>query len=752
MLTTLRQIVECVTKAPSLQDAMTGLVQQIRAAMQVDCCSVYLTEPQRRRFRLMASDGLAQSAVGLVTLPYDEGLVGLVGRREELINLADAPSHPNFKYLPEVREDEFNSFLGVPIMQQRQVLGVLVVQQVDSRQFDEGDESFLVTLAAQLAARILHAEMKGMLETDQQWHRRIKGVAASGGIAVARAWIWRPKLELEQVNLRQSDDRELQQELFQQAVLQVQLDLDSLALRFRDSVSQDSMAIFEIYQHLLADPAYQLQIEQEILEHGWNAASAVRRVSERFISQFSAMGDTYLRERAVDVRDVAQRLLSRLAHSQMDDIEFAEPVVLIAEQVTASLLAEVPRERLAAMISLRGAVNSHAAILARALGIPAVMGVELPLGGLDQRQLIVDGNRGEILIEPQPSVIEEYQQLIRHARAMNDMMGSESHLPAETEDGERVTVLLNAGLNMESERAMCQMVDGIGLYRTEIPFMLHDSFPSEQEQTQRYREVMASFQGSPVCMRTLDIGGDKPLPYFPIVEENPFLGWRGVRLTLDHPELFLAQLKGMLRASEGHDNLAIMLPMIGSLAEVQASRRLLDQAWLEVSEELGRRGAQVRYPMLGAMIEVPSVLYILADIAPYVDFWSVGSNDLTQYLLAVDRNNNRVAGLYDPYHPSVVRVLQLIMQQAGQQGKPVSICGELAGDPVGVLILLSMGYRSFSMNLNNISRIKYILRRIRISDLLPLLDTGLRQGCSAALREQFSRYLLQRGLGELLPA
>lgn len=751
MLTTLRQIVESVTQAPSLLEAMTVLVRQTRSAMQVDCCSVYLAEPQRRRFRLVATDGLAQEAVGKVVLPYDEGLVGLVGRREELINLADAPQHPNFKYVPEVAEDEFNSFLGVPIMQQRQVLGVLVVQQVDARQFDEGDESFLVTLAAQLAARILHAEMKGMLHADQHWRRSLKGVAASSGVAIARAWVWRPKMELEQVALKYSDDPELQLELLQQAVLQVQLDLDAMALRFRESVSNDSMAIFEIYQHLLADPAYQQQIELEIRREGWSAAAAVRLVSERFIQQFSGMSDNYLRERAVDVRDVAQRLLSRLVHSQIDVFDFDEPVVLIAEEVTASLLAEVPRERLAAMISLRGAVNSHAAILARAMGIPAVMGMELPLGGLEQRLMVVDGNRGELLVEPPQSVLDEYQQIIHQAREMNNLIGAESHLPSETLDGARISVLLNAGLNLESESAMRDMADGIGLYRTEIPFMLHDSFPSEQEQASRYRDVLNNFSGRPVCMRTLDIGGDKPLPYFPIVEDNPFLGWRGIRLTLDHPELFLAQLKAMLRASEGLDNLAIMLPMISSLAEVQAARRLLDQAWLEVSEELGRRGSSVRYPMLGAMIEVPSILYILPEMSPYVDFWSVGSNDLTQYLLAVDRNNSRVAGLYDPFHPAVIRVLQQVVQSAEQHGKSVSICGELAGDPLGVLILMAMGYRNFSMNLNNIARIKYVVRRIRVEDLPPLLEMGLQQSDSAAMKELFAGYLARQGLANMLP-
>lgn len=752
MLTALRRIVEGVTLAPSLSEAMNALVQQTRSAMQVDCCSVYLSEPQRRRYRLAASDGLAQSAVGRVVLPFEQGLVGLVGRREELINLADAPIHPSFKYLPEVGEEEFNSFLGVPIMHQRQVLGVLVVQQRASRQFNEVDESFLVTLAAQLAARVSHAEAKGILHSKRNWRRTLKGVGASSGVAIARAWVWQPKMELSQVHLKKTEEPELQLELLEQALLQVQLDLDALALRFSESVSQDSIAIFDIYQHLLADPGFLKPIREAISQQHWTAASAVRRVSERLIEQFSAMSDGYLKERALDVRDLAQRLLSRLAHSQIEQFEFAEPVVVLAEEVTASLLAEIPRDRLAAMVSIRGAVNSHAAILARALGVPAVMGVDLPLAELEQHRLIVDGNAGEVMVDPNASVLDEYRELMQQAKAFDALVDGERHLPSQTRDGVPVSVLLNAGLSLETEHALRDIADGVGLYRTEIPFMLHDSFPSEMEQTTRYRGILASYPDRQVCMRTLDIGGDKPLPYFPIQEDNPFLGWRGIRLTLDHPELFLAQLKAMLRASEHHDNLSIMLPMVSSLSEVQAARRLLDQAWLEVSEELGRRGSSIRYPALGVMIEVPAALYILPEMAPYVDFWSVGSNDLTQYLLAVDRNNARVASIYDAFHPAVMRALQHLVDVAGDHDKPVSVCGELAGDPIGVLVLLAMGYRRFSMNLNSIARIKYVLRRASLDELRPLLEIGLRQDNSAALKSLFRGYLEQLGLGSLLPS
>ncbi|MNC04866.1 Phosphoenolpyruvate-protein phosphotransferase [compost metagenome] len=464
------------------------------------------------------------------------------------------------------------------------------------------------------------------------------------------------------------------------------------------------------------------------------------------------MKDPYLRERSTDVKDIAQRLISRLVQDEPEQLTIGEPVVLVADEVTATILAEIPREFLSGVVSLKGGTNSHAAILARAMGVAAIMGVDLPLGDIGGRTLVIDGYSGDLFIEPNQVILTEYRQLLNEERALDTLVRSVDNQPSETADGTPVSLLLNAGLSADTEISLNHLADGVGLYRTEIPFMLQDSFPSEWEQTARYRGILETYRDRPVCMRTLDVGGDKQLPYFPIVEENPFLGWRGIRLTLDHPELFLVQLKAMLRASEGLDNLAIMLPMISSVSEIKASRRLLDQAWREVSEEAASRDAVIRYPSLGVMIEVPSALYILPEMAPLIDFWSVGSNDLTQYLLAVDRNNARVASIYDAFHPAVIRALQLLVDASHRYQKPVSVCGELAGDPVGVLLLLAMGYRRFSMNTHNISRIKYVLRQSDLGELKALMADGLKHDNPHVLRGLFARYLEEHGLGGLLRA
>ncbi|MFD1009243.1 MULTISPECIES: phosphoenolpyruvate--protein phosphotransferase [Oceanisphaera] len=750
MLKELREIVQQVTASSDLNNAMKELVQQTRYAMQVDCCSIYLRQERKQNYLLAATDGLAISAVGRAKIPVGEGIVGLIGDREELINLADARSHPKFKYLPEAREDAFISFLGAPIIHQRKTLGVLVVQQKQERLFKESEESFLVTLASQLATVIAHAEAKGNL-LSPNWHGILRGLAGSPGVAIGRAWVWRPRITLAQVKERKADDAQLQHARLDKVLVQVEDELNGLALRFQESQASESVAVFEVYQYILKDPMFIGLIRDEITR-GWIAGSAVKRVCEQQIAQFGDMSDPYLRERAADIRDLGQRLLTRLIHEDegMQTLTLDEPIILVADEISATLIAEIPPSKLKGIVSGKGSINSHAAILARSMGIPAVMGIDHTFELLEDRTLIVDGYNGDLLVEPVPSVLREYRRLIAQEEQMDELFATTRLEKAVTLDGMSISLLLNAGLSVETDVSTNDAVDGIGLFRTEIPFMMRDRFPSEQEQVICYRRVMAGYVGKPVCMRTLDVGGDKQLPYFPIVEENPFLGWRGIRLTLDHPEIFLVQLKAMLRASQGLDNLSIMLPMVTNLDEVRVARRMLDRAWREVSAETAEQQGEIRYPSLGVMIEVPSLLYLLPELAPLVDFWSVGTNDLTQYLLAVDRNNGRVASVYDAFHPAVLRALQQIIDAADRYGKPVSICGELAGDPIGVLVLLAMGYRRFSMNNSNIMRIKYIVRQSRFDELQKLLHEVLNQQQVGAIKELFSRYLEERGLGGLL--
>ncbi|MGN1394697.1 MAG: phosphoenolpyruvate--protein phosphotransferase [Succinivibrionaceae bacterium] len=744
MLTTLRKIIENVLKENDIIKALKILVKESREALGVDCCSIYLDEPSRCRYRLVATDGLFQDSEGKVTLRYGEGLVGLVGRRKELLNLADAQNHPNFKYIPEIGEEEFQSFLGVPIEHAGIVLGIFIIQQKESRQFTDVEESFLVTLSAQLASILYLSDMQ---TKDQDTHEPISCTFGSGGIAIARGWVWQPHMELNQVILRKTDDPEMQSELFHQAMYQLQTDLDSLILRMKDSVKKiEHSEVFENYQRFLDEDEFSNLVDEKILSENWAASAAVKIISDNYIE--TRLNDDK-KEEALAIKDLAQRLLSRLAHSYLEDFDFKEPVVLLAENVTASLIAEVPRDRLAGLVSLNGSENSIAAILAKSLNIPILMGVNLPLQDLDRHLFIIDGKRKELHIDPSIGVVIEYQGNVSLNEEKSRLFDSEKSKEVITEDGVKINVDLNAGINFEEEQAeVLSMIDGVGLYRTEIEYMMHNTFPTELEECAHYENFLQNFSTKRVRMRTLDVGGDKPLPYLPLNEENPFMGWRGIRISLDRPNLLLSQFRAMLKANRKYENLEIMLPMVSSLDEVIQAKALLDQAHKEICEEYSD---VVAYPKLGAMIEVPAVMFLLEDLAPYCDYFSIGSNDLTQYVLAVDRNNPSVAKLYDCFQPAMVRVLHRLHRICEHEiNRPLAMCGEMAGSPLGALLLVSIGYRELSMNMISIPEIKYILRRVNTKELSEVFAKAIKLSSATEIRKLYVEYAQSKGLGNFV--
>ncbi|PSW08857.1 phosphoenolpyruvate-protein phosphotransferase PtsP [Photobacterium rosenbergii] len=749
MLTQLREIVEKVATAPSLLDALEQLVISTCKAMKTECCSVYIADQQRQRFTLMATKGLRKPHRH-VGLPFGQGLVGLVADRAEPINVADARHHPHFKHLPGIGEESFSSFFGTPIIHQRQVLGVLVIQQREQREFDESEESFMVTLAAQLAVLLAHAKAQGMWP-DQHNGLHLVGSAASTGVAVARAW-WddnQPRLEL--VSPASCLDREEEQERLSIAIELASAEFRRLRKRFDSELHKETLAIFDLFSHLLNDPMLRKDLFHKIAG-GDLAEWAIRQVVETYSARFANMEDAYLKERAQDIRELGQRLLFFLANEEVTEHAWDEPVVLLTRELTAAMLASVPRDKLAAVVSQEGAANSHAAILSRALGIPAVMGVDFVPEKIHNSQVIVDGYRGDLLVNPNRHVLAEYLRLQKEEQELAAVVETGLDKPAATLDNERINIFLNAGLSADTSIAVNRGVDGVGLYRTEVPFLLQRSFPSEEEQTQQYQSILETYCGKPVVMRTLDIGGDKPLPYLAIEEDNPFLGWRGIRFTLDHPEIFLIQVRAMLKASIGHDNMDILLPMISGIAELDESLTLIERAYTEVAKTAAEQGYTLRRPRIGIMIEVPSILYQLPVLKGRVDYISVGSNDLTQYLLAVDRNNSRVAGVYDALHPSVIHALKHIIDVSQQLQLPVSVCGELAGDPIGALLLVGMGYRSLSMNTRNVAKIKYMLRHVSVSDMQQLADFALSATYADEVRRNTIEFVDGHGLGGFIRA
>ncbi|MCG7961930.1 MAG: phosphoenolpyruvate--protein phosphotransferase, partial [Candidatus Thiodiazotropha taylori] len=464
---------------------------------------------------------------------------------------------------------------------------------------------------------------------------------------------------------------------------------------------------------------------------------------------FEAMEDVYLRERASDVLDLGRRILMHLQQKVSTLDEYPENTILVGEEVSAMQLAEVPRERLAGVVSASGASFSHVAILARALEVPAVMGMSnLPVSRMEGHFLILEGYLGRIYVSPAPSVIQEYRRLASEDQALYQELQADKDLPCETTDGTRIPLYLNTGLLSELSNQGMADSEGVGLYRTELPFMIRDSFPGESVQVANYRKVLKMFHPRPVIIRTLDIGGDKPLPYFPVEESNPFLGWRGIRISLDHPEIFITQVRAILRAAIDLNNLRLLLPMISHVQEVDDAMLLIQRAHDELLEE----GYQVKMPQVGVMIEVPAAVYQVEALAQRIDFLSVGTNDLTQYLLAVDRNNAHVAEIYNDLHPAVLRALIQIVNGAAQYGKEVSVCGELAGNPAAAVLLLGMGVNSLSMNGGSLLRVKWVLRSFSHSRAKQLLQTALRCEQAGEITNLLSNALEEMGLGGLMRA
>jgi len=522
-----------------------------------------------------------------------------------------------------------------------------------------------------------------------------------------------------------------------EALAAVREDIQQVAENLKAELGPEDNALFGVYLSILDDSTLGGEVASLIKSGEW-AQGALSQVMLRHIRHFERMEHSYLRERAVDVRDLGTRVLGYLQDASRQQIDYPAQTILVAEELTASTLGEIPRDRLAGIVSMRGSANSHTAILARAMGIPAVVGVEdLPLKQMPDQRLVVDGYNGLIYVNPHVDLLARFEVLLAEDRALSAELAPLANLPAATSDGVAIPLWVNTGVVADVQRARELGAEGVGLYRTEVSFLLRDRFPSEEEQRQLYREQLEAFHPLPVTMRTLDIGGDKSLPYFPIEESNPFLGWRGIRVTLDHPEIFLTQVRAMLRANEGLDNLRILLPMVTAMDEWRAAQQLIARCHEEVLSE----GCTSVFPPLGVMIEVPAAVYLAESLAEEADFLSVGSKD---------RGNARVAGLYQSLHPAVLAALAHIVKAAHAQQKSVSLCGELAGDPVAAPLLVAMGFDQLSMNAGSLLIIKRVLSAFTRAELEQLMISLMTLRSAQDALQALGSALSDRGLYRFL--
>ncbi len=762
MLNILNRIVQDINNAANFAESMQIMVKKVREAIETQACTLFIVDKRRKQFVLLATDGLNPDTVGKFRIGLNEGLVGYVGKREEPINIENAPAHPNYSHQAQVGEEKFKAFLGVPVFHHRKLLGVIVLQQEEERKYDESESAFLVTLAAHIAGTIAHAEVSGAIalllsgsgKNKLPQEACFEGIASSSGVAIGQAVIVYTPADLDAIPdkpLETAEQIQAEIETFTQALNAAREEIRKLGERIAKNLPEEEKALFEVYEKILDKSGIGEEVIEAIKTGNW-AEGALRTVIKDHIRQFNAMDDAYLRERAEDIKDLGLKVLAHLQKKPLIAKDYPENCILVGDEVTASSLADVPEGQLAGVVSSGGSANSHVAILARALGVPAVMGVSgLSVSNRavdEQANIIVDGYYGQVYVAPSDLLLKQFKVLAKEEQELDLSLEDLHGLPAVTPDGYHIALFVNTGLAADASRSLTVGAEGVGLFRSEVPFMVKDRFPSEQEQKLIYRQLLNAFSPRPVIMRTLDVGGDKPLPYFPVVEDNPFLGWRGIRLTLDQPDIFLVQLRAMLKASEGFDNLHIMLPMVSCLTELDDALALIQQAYEEVKEE----GIDIVRPPIGAMIEVPSAVYLAKSFARRLDFLSVGSNDLVQYLLAVDRNNSRVANLYDPLNPAVLMALKHIVDSAHSEGKQVSLCGEMASDPVAVILLIAMGFDALSMSSVILPRIKWVIRSLSMKQAKDIFEKVLLLENPAKTRFYLEQLLEEVGLGGLIRA
>lgn len=562
---------------------------------------------------------------------------------------------------------------------------------------------------------------------------RYTGVSGAFGIAIGQV-ISRQGVLLDSVLPQQSENVAEEKAAWEILRTDTLADLQRERQLIEQGMGEGMAALMDAYQQFLLDLGFASYLE-ECLDQGSALLWAIKQTVAHFAEKFLAIDDPYLQARHEDIIHLGDKLYQVWNRDQGSQPEFEDAgnqsYILCGDIISVSDIISLPVKQLAGIVCWGGAALSHVAVFANALGIPAVMGVgDLGVGPNDQ--LIVDGKRGEVLVNPSDALVAEYRVLISEREQFDRQLEHLCHMPAITRDGQMITLLANSGLQADIQPGLNYGADGIGLYRTELPFMAHDSLPTEEQQLHIYRHVIESYGDKPVCFRLLDIGGDKPLTYLPTnKEENPALGLRGIRFLLANELILKTQICAILRAAQGRRNVQVLLPMLTTTQELNMLSSLLD----EQVQRMIQSGESVTRPPLGVMVEVPGVVSMLPYWKSSIDFISIGSNDLSQYLLAVDRNNPLVAQIYDPLHPAVLLEIQRIVTTAAACKLPVSLCGEMASNPMAILFLLGMGMRRFSMSAARIPSIKWLIRQITISDLEALLTKAYTMSDGAGIRE-----------------
>ena len=722
------------------QSRLDKIVKLIAAEVVAEVCSCYVSRPGDV-LELFATIGLNPDAVHRTRLRVGEGLVGEIAATARPLAIANAPTHPKFAYRPETGEDPYESLMGVPILRGGKVRGVLVIQNQMKRNYSEDEVETLETIAMVVAELIVGGEIARPGEvaspTAVSLPARLHGVALSGGLAQGLAVLHRTQITVRQMV---ADDPVVELERFRQAVEHMHRSIDDLVADHRAVGIGEGGEILETYRMFAEDRGWLSRIH-EAIDTGLSAEAAVQRVQNDMAARMARVTDPYLRERLVDFDDLANRLLLHLAgHSSAAALgTLPDDMVLIARAIGPAELLDYDRRKLRGLVLEEGSATSHVAIIARALDIPVVgrcveaMRLIEPLD-----PIVVDGDHGNVFVRPSEDVIETITKAIQVQAGQRKVYAEEARLPAVTRDGAAVSLMLNAGLLSDMPHLDAVGADGIGLYRTEIPFMVRSEYPSVATQTDLYARVIDLAEGRPVVFRTLDVGGDKRLPYFAeIDEDNPALGWRAIRIGLDRPAMLRQQIRALIQGAAGRP-FGVMFPMVAEVTELDAARALFDR---EVARAAAQ-GAPVSDEItVGVMLEVPSLLWQLDQVLAAADFVAVGSNDLMQYLYAADRTNTRVAQRFDTLSPGLIAALAEAAARCNAAGRRISLCGEMASRPIEAMTLLGLGFRTLSMPATSIGAVRTMVRSLDLGHFSRWLSR-VRSNARGSLRPAIRAYAL----------
>ncbi|MCD4762478.1 MAG: phosphoenolpyruvate--protein phosphotransferase [Desulfobacterales bacterium] len=742
----LEDIGKIITESARPHRTLEKIVELVADKFNTDVCSVYLLDTDKLSLVLQATVGLRKESIGGVRMSIHEGLTGLVLEKMQPVFVVNPAAHPRYKFFKESGEDIYKTFLGVPLVYHQNVLGVLVVQTVQEDAISKSDINLFTTIASQISATVAYSGLLDDLKKERQDRRDleeklleeveihaektakkgkkglIRGMPVSPGFAEGQAHYLGESIGFDQIEYEETEDVSSEISRLEAAFTRSQEEIIALTKHVKDMSGEDE-AILDAQVMALQDRSFKKKIIAHIKE-GSCAEYALKKAVLKYVEFFSSMEDSYLRERGSDIEDMGKRVLRKLlGYEGQETRQFTRETVVIASDISPIDLIGLRQDNLKGIVLSRGGKTSHAVILAKSFEIPMVIGVRDMLDTVKENDfLIVDGTSGLVFSKPPQVIIDEYARLKAEKANNFQRLDVLRDLAAKTKDGYEIKLGANIGLLSDLELVKKYGAEHIGLYRTEFPFLVRKEFPSENEQFLLYKKVVEGAEGRSVTIRTLDVGGDKFLSYLDYPkEQNPYLGWRSIRVSLELDDIFRTQIRAILKASAfGH--IKILFPMITTVGEVRSITSLLD----EEKNLLEKRGSSFDTTInIGIMVEVPGTVKILDRLLHYVDFVSIGTNDLIQYTLAVDRNNQKVAELYDPLHPAVISTILDVVSICKKNNKEVSICGEAASNPRCAYLFTAIETDKLSMNPASIPVIKDLIRKVRLSDTKKALNSVL---------------------------